>query len=206
MNKTPSETITTIDLLRHGECEGGDIFRGHKDVTLSKDGWNTMQQSIKTHALDIPWDTLISSPLKRCYDFAESIAAKHNINLEPEDGFRELHYGDWDGLERQFLWDNYKESLELLYSDPVSFKAPNGESIPEFQQRVLLAWENIINKHHGKHLLLIQHGGTIRILLTHLLSMPMASMVKINVPYGSFSRINIYHSDKTDNVVLMYHH
>ena len=34
-----AETIaTTIDLLRHGECEGGAIFRGHLDVALAEAG------------------------------------------------------------------------------------------------------------------------------------------------------------------------
>ena len=204
MDNTASAT-TTIDLLRHGECEGGDIFRGSTDVALSESGWDTMRHAINTHAADTPWEQLVSSPLKRCRHFAEAISRRHNISLTIEDDFRELNFGDWDGLERRHLRDSHKETLRLLQTDPASFNPPGGESMLAFQRRVQKAWHRLPDQYRGRHLLSIQHGGTIRMILTHLLSIPLSSMAKINVPYGSFTRINIHHGNHKDNAVLMFH-
>ena len=36
--------VTTIDFLRHGECEGGNIYRGSTDVVLSRCGYRQMER------------------------------------------------------------------------------------------------------------------------------------------------------------------
>ena len=38
--------VTTVDLLRHGESEGGEIFRGSIDVPLTEMGWQQMQSAV----------------------------------------------------------------------------------------------------------------------------------------------------------------
>lgn len=202
---TDTEKITVIDLLRHGECEGGDIFRGSTNVELSAIGKESMQQMVNTQAPNISWQQLISSPLKRCRQFAESLGEQYSIPLSIEDDFRELHYGDWEGIDSQFLWKTQKQQFELLYTNPIEFNPPNAEPMLTFQQRVIRAWGQTLKQFRGKHLLLVQHGGTIRMLLAHLLSMPLTSMAKVHVPYACLIRFNIYHHDEKDNAVLMFH-
>ena len=60
---------TIIDLLRHGEVEGGEIIRGSTDDKLTDEGWAQMQNALQG---DIQWDVIISSSLLRCAEFAES--------------------------------------------------------------------------------------------------------------------------------------
>jgi alpha-ribazole phosphatase len=35
--------VTTVDLLRHGECEGGHVYRGSLDLPLSETGWEQLR-------------------------------------------------------------------------------------------------------------------------------------------------------------------
>jgi len=121
-----------------------------------------------------------------------------------EDGFSELDFGDWEGVDIQSIWDTQKDEIELLYIDPIKFHPPNGETMPDFEQRVLSAWRQTLETFRGKHLLLIQHGGTIRIMLTHLLSTSLNSMARFDVSYGCFIRFHIYHNDDGDKPVLMF--
>ena len=54
---------TQIDIIRHGEPEGGRRYRGHSiDDPLSKTGWQQMWNAIPENP---PWDHIISSPLLR---------------------------------------------------------------------------------------------------------------------------------------------
>jgi broad specificity phosphatase PhoE len=44
------------------------------------------------------WDRIISSPLRRCREFAERTATVSNIPLEIDEQWQEIDYGDWDGM------------------------------------------------------------------------------------------------------------
>ncbi|MEW6253578.1 MAG: histidine phosphatase family protein, partial [Planctomycetota bacterium] len=63
---------TLIDLMRHGEPVGGRRYRGQVDDPLSEKGWAQMRAAVGEAA---PWHHVVSSPLLRCREFAETLAA-----------------------------------------------------------------------------------------------------------------------------------
>ena len=69
-----------IDLLRHGQPDGGDRFRGVRDDPLSETGWQQMRTSVNEMA---SWDVVVTSPLRRCADFAAELCERHGITLGP---------------------------------------------------------------------------------------------------------------------------
>ena len=95
--------ITVIDLLRHGKCEGGEIYRGTTDVALSEEGWQQMNRAIGS-AQHFPWDHIISSPLKRCLEFSKSVSANSGTHVSVEKGLREMHFGEWEGRTMTDVW------------------------------------------------------------------------------------------------------
>ena len=199
------QSITTIDLLRHGECEGGEIFRGSTDVALTEAGWRTMQLAAEhLHDKGMAQD-LVCSPLRRCREFAGQLAAARDIRWVTEEDLREMHFGDWEGMEVQKVWRQDPVRVQRLFTDAASFEPPNGESMLEFQRRVLTAWTRILARYRNRHLLLVIHGGTIRILLTALLGMPLDRSSGWHVPYGCCSRLRIYQQEAGDRVTLVFH-
>jgi len=64
--------MKTLDLLRHGQPEGGNVFRGRTDHPLTEEGWQQMYQSCENRQ----WDVIITSPLSRCQEFAHKLADK----------------------------------------------------------------------------------------------------------------------------------
>jgi broad specificity phosphatase PhoE len=87
-----SETI--IDLIRHGEPQGGPMYRGSTDDPLSELGWQQMRGAIS--ALQ-PWQQIVSSPLLRCVEFAKETAMQNDIDLLIDEGLQEVGFGDWEG-------------------------------------------------------------------------------------------------------------
>lgn len=196
-------STTTIDLLRHGECEGGRIFRGTSDVALLPEGFAKMQQAC--NFVDEPWDHVISSPLKRCREFAESLVTQGELSFSVEDDLREMSFGDWDGCEIERIWQDSESEVQAWSDDPSMHTPPNGEPIKDVLARVVSFYSELLRVHKSKHVLLVTHGGIIRVMLAHLLNMPMSSVNRFDVPYASLTRFVVYHSDSGDITKLVAH-
>src|SRR5690606_221668 len=83
-----------LDMLRHGETERGGGLRGSLDDRLTEQGWAQMREAVAQAG---PWDALVSSPLRRCAQFADELGARLGLPVQLEAGVRELHFGDWEG-------------------------------------------------------------------------------------------------------------
>ena len=143
MTLRKSSTITTIDLLRHGECQGGEIYRGSTDVQLTDRGWQQMESSLHSevaHA-ERPWDRIVSSPLQRCRLFAESKAQQFNIPVQVHADFREMDFGDWEGRSIEEVHRVDAEAVTRFYKDPATIAPPGGESMQLVQGRLVSAWQ-----------------------------------------------------------------
>jgi len=57
----------------------------------------------------------------------------------------------------------------------------------------------LLQQHKGESVLLVCHGGVIRVLIAKLLSMPSSALPKLSVPYGCVSRIQIHHQAGHDD-------
>lgn len=192
-NTDNTQSMTVIDLLRHGECEGGQIFRGTTDSLLSKTGWQQMQTAIESLPR-FSAEHIVCSPLQRCADFAQSLSEQKQITHAIDHSFAEISFGDWEGKLTDEVYRQSPKAVEAFWSDPVAHPPPNGERMDAFQQRVINGWDNLVTTSKGQHTLLITHGGVIRIILANLLQMPMRPLSYLSVPYACMSRICIYHS------------
>lgn len=196
---------TTVDLLRHGECEGGDIYRGHIDVALTDDGWQQMSGSIASYEPNWPWQSIITSPLQRCRRFALELSHNSGLSLHTAEEFKEMYFGEWDGMSTQAVWESQPERAKRFMLNPESVAPPRGETLKEFQQRVLTGWSKILEQFRGQHLLSVQHGGSIRVILAHVLNMPLSAITRLEVPYAALSRIRVYHEGQDDYPILLFH-
>ncbi len=178
-----------IDLLRHGEVKAdGWAFRGRTDVPLSENGW---QQMRSVAALFESFDHIATSPLQRCRLFAEEINATQKISLTMLDDIREMDFGAWENRDFAELEAEYGSLLQQFWQSPVGIQPPDGELFDTFSERVIDCWHAWVKSNIGNHRLLVTHGGVIRVLLAHLLDMPMAALWRLHVPYASWSRVSL---------------
>ena len=175
-----------IDLLRHGEPRGGDRFRGALDDPLSDTGWQQMRSAVDGAA---PWEVIVTSPLRRCAEFAAELAQQHELPLETEPDLRELAFGEWEGRAYSELRESDPDALQAFFRDPLNNTPPGGESLHACRDRVHAAWNAVIERHHGRHLLLVSHGAVMRIIYSRLLKMPEEALFRIEVPYACLTRV-----------------
>ncbi|MFJ3466423.1 alpha-ribazole phosphatase family protein [Pseudomonas sp. NPDC090201] len=173
-----------LDLLRHGETELGGGLRGSLDDPLTDLGWQQMRSSVAELALESPWDRIVSSPLQRCARFAEELALKLSLPLQLEAGIQELHFGDWEGIGTAQLMETDAEGLGRFWEDPYSFTPPKGEPVLAFASRVLGVIERLQQTCDGERILLISHGGVMRLLLAQARGLPREQLLQVVVGHG----------------------
>lgn len=182
--------IERIDILRHGEVEGGARFTGSLDMPLTNIGWQQMRDSILQTAQD--WDLILSSPLSRCHDFADDLAQQLDIPCQILSRFQEYHFGCWEGKSAQDIMQRDAESLSRFWQDPEQCAPAGAEKLTDFQQRVLLEWNNLDQYRGFDKILLITHAGVMRVLYCHFKNQPLANLLQTEFAHAS--RMQVQHA------------
>lgn len=180
--------LTTVDLIRHGEPEGGVLFRGWRDDLLSERGWRQMRDATAGHA---PWQRIISSPLLRCVQFATELSGATAIPMTVDERLKEIGFGDWEGCSPEALYREFPQQVSDFWNNPVDCPPPGGEPMAQFQARVALAWQEIQTTFAGQHLLIVAHGGVNRMIIGQVLAVPLQHLFRMELPYAGISRIRI---------------
>jgi alpha-ribazole phosphatase len=194
---------TVFDLMRHGQIDGPPALYGRTDVVLSRDGWAQMQnQTGRLYNLQ----NIISSPLRRCQDFAKKLASDHQLTLQIESDMQECDFGEWDGIK----FNDHSQQWPLMTSfwqDPDHKIPPQGESLDNFHDRVITSWQSLCEQHRGQNNLLICHGGVIRQILAHILPSDWRSgewYSQLQIGHASLTRVIIpAHPDAKPSVAFI---
>ncbi len=171
-----------LDLLRHGETELGGGLRGSLDDALTEKGWAQMHEAVIGQG---PWDRLVSSPLQRCARFAEELGAQRDLSVSLDKDLQELHFGAWEGQSAAALMETDAEALGLFWADPYGFTPPQGEPVSDFSARVLAAVMRLHAAHAGERVLLVSHGGVMRLLLARARGLPREQLLNVEVGHGA---------------------
>ena len=181
--------FTVVDLLRHGEPEGGQKFRGSVDDPLSQRGWAQMQNAVGDYQ---GWEIILSSPLIRCAAFADQLAQRLKCSLSIVPAFQEISFGIWEGRAVAEVNDTDPVALGQFWRDPVGCPIPGGEPLADFDRRISTAWDALLEEYRGRHVLLVTHGGVIRMVLRRLLDMPLQRIWRMEAPFASLSRMRVH--------------
>lgn len=174
----------TIDLLRHGDT-GFAGFRGTLDDPLSPLGWEQMKQALA----DKTWDVVMSSPRRRCAEFAQWYSSRHGLQLEMNEKLVEMDFGMWEGKTATELMQTDAVALQAFWQDPERHPPPGGEGMAAFSARVLRGWSEVCQRHAGQRVLVITHGGVIRRIQCHVRKLPLAQLLSLEVAHGSLHAI-----------------
>lgn len=177
-----------LDLLRHGETELGGGLRGSLDDALTDTGWAQMRAAVVEQG---PWDRLVSSPLQRCSRFAEELGTQLGLPVQLDKDLQELHFGTWEGQSAATLMETDAEALGLFWADPYSFTPPEGERVEDFSTRVLAAVGRLHANYAGQRILLISHGGVMRLLLAQARGLPREQLLNVEVGHGALFSLAI---------------
>lgn len=193
--------LTTIDFLRHGEAEGGAVYRGSTDDPLSNLGWQQLNSAVAKQT----WDHIISSPLKRCLDFAQHLSKQNGTSVSIDCNWQEIGFGEWEGKTAEQIEQTFPGALTRFYQNPLTHPPEKAENLLVFQSRINLAWIKTISLHPDKHILVVTHAGVIRSLFLLLLNIPGTKLFNIQVDHASLTRFQCFYDADSLFISLAFH-
>jgi alpha-ribazole phosphatase len=184
-----------VHLLRHGETQGGARYWGEMDVALSSQGWQQMRAAVAGRS----WELIVSSPLQRCAAFAEALAKELAAPCHLEADLREMSFGAWEGYSTAELLQRDAERLRLFWSDPSTNTPPGGEPLAELHARVIRVWQRLSAARESGRILIVTHGGPIRVLRAVQPRTPLSALLSIDVPHATLIGIECLRDGRMEN-------
>jgi probable phosphoglycerate mutase len=177
-----------IYLLRHAEPliePGGRRYIGRTDPPLSPGGIDQAERW-REYFDPMAINAFFSSDLQRAAHTARIIARKQEskVLLLPE--LRELNLGAWEGLTFDDVQCRDPEGFAQRGRDPAHYRPPGGESFDDLRRRVVPAFERIVSQAMGQ-VLVVGHAGVNRVILCHLLGMPLAHLFRLGQDYAGLN-------------------
>ena len=143
---------------------------------------------------EIPFASMYTSPLLRCYETALKIAHDRNSDPVVLDGLKEIDYGEFEAVVR----DSWLKELKEHRAKHDDWSDVNGESKDAFELRFHHTLQKIISANKdGSNILLVSHSEYYKRLLEILFGldgeeamMEMRRQGKQPHPYGGIFRFD----------------
>jgi alpha-ribazole phosphatase len=169
-----------IELLRHGDT-GQRSYRGQLDDALSEQGWTQLRAAV----LGRTWDSIVSSTLQRCAGFARELAQMRGLPVRFDARLAEYHFGEWQGMPIEQIAHEQGDALGRFWADPVASPPPGAETFEAFRDRLSAALDDIAAEAGDRRVLVVTHGGAIRLLRCLVEQRSYGDMAGIDVPHAS---------------------
>ena len=178
-----------IYLVRHGDIGLGRDKRyiGQSDLLLSALG---KEQAIllKEKFSNVPLDIIYCSDLGRAQQTAEIIASAHQIVPIARVELREVNMGDWEGKTFSEIRARYPKEFKERGGDIANYSSPLGESFADCYKRVIPVFESLA-KSDKVTILIVGHASVNRIILCHVLGIPLENVFRLEQSYGCVNLI-----------------
>lgn len=179
-------------LIRHAENEyvaKGRLAGRLPGVHLNDKG-KQQAESLATALVKAPIKAIYSSPMERCKETAQPLAAALDLKIAPREGLIEVDFGDWQDktlkqLRRRKLW-------KVVQGNPSRMQFPGGETFSNAQQRIVQEVETLAQEHSPKDLIAcFSHSDLIKLAISYYLGQPIDLFQRIMIAPASISTLHL---------------
>jgi broad specificity phosphatase PhoE len=133
------------------------------------------------------FDFVLCSDLQRARATARQVAPA--VESRSDARLRELDFGGWDGLTYDEAEARFGERLRRWIERPTRVKPPGGESFRSFRARVTAVYDALPA---AGEVLLVAHGGSIRLILAHALGLSWRQVVLMQLSACGITRLAVH--------------
>lgn len=182
--------VRRIYLVRHAQPvmpDGRRRFLGQIDPPLSAAGIEQAHR-LAARFCKVPLHCAYSSDLERSRRTATILTAGRDLEIREKQWLREIDAGAFDLLTFEEARERHPEAYAAREQDMAGFPFPGGESLRDVEARVLPPFLSLVEGTTGD-VLMVGHRAVNVVLLSHLMSRPLASAFKIPQEYCAVSVI-----------------
>ena len=185
--------MRTLILARHGETDWNrdGRFQGHADPPLNDRGREQARALASELAGDV-LDAVYTSDLLRAHETAQIVAATKGLSVVVDPDLRERDVSEWSGLTLPEIEARFPDELRAFREHRVSI----GETHDSLSRRVVAAAGRIAAAHPAGVVLVVTHGGALR-MLRHAAGGELGAPVvqngqalRIAIREGAFTRVD----------------
>jgi alpha-ribazole phosphatase len=180
----------TIYLIRHGKTQLPDNERryiGHFDVPLDEAGVE-QARCLRQRFDGVHITAAYCSDLLRSRQTTEIVVKNTLIPIYTRQDLREIHLGEWEGCTFTGIGQRFPDEFRERGADIVHYRVPGGESFDDCHKRVLTAFYDILKVSTGS-ILITGHAGVNRMILCHIMGLPLQDLFKIRQEYSCMNII-----------------
>jgi broad specificity phosphatase PhoE len=168
-----ASTATIVLLVRHAVTPTtGKVLPGRaRGLHLSEEG-RRQAEGAATRLAALP-------RIERARETAAAIGRVRGLAVRIERGLLESDIGAWTGAAIKRL--RRKPEWAVVQRHPAGFRFPGGESFVEMQSRVDAAVRRLVARHRGRTIVVVSHADPIRVLLAHVLGVPLDLFQRITI-------------------------
>ncbi len=163
-------------------------FAGSRDIPLTAEGRRqcaALAQALAGSSIA----AVYASPLARARESAEPLAAAQGIPLHLEPDFREMGFGDWEGLTRDEVAQRFPEEYAVWRATPERFLRPGGEPLTAVAERVSRALTALRSTHDKETVVLVSHAVVTRLLVLAALGLGPERLWSVEASPAGISEI-----------------
>jgi probable phosphomutase (TIGR03848 family) len=182
--------MATLFLIRHAvTAQTGRVLYGQTPGIGLDDRGRAQAAGLVVRFGSIRLTAIYSSPLERCVQTVEPLAAAQRLAVRVLPDLIEMDAGSWTG--RTLAQVRRTKPWATVQKQPSAFRFPGGEGFVEAQARAVKAVERIARRHPRGRVAVATHGDIVRIVLAHLLGTPLDDFQRIVADTASVSVVVI---------------
>ncbi|MDL4821906.1 histidine phosphatase family protein [Actinomadura opuntiae] len=194
--------MTTLLLVRHGlTAMTGPVLAGWTPGVRLDERGRAQASAVAGRLAALPLAAVVSSPLDRCVETAETVAAPHGRDaggivdkVELDERFGEVRYGDWTGRPIKELAEEPLWRVVQAHPSAVRFPGEDGEAMADAQHRAVAAvrdWNERVAAAHGPDALyaVCSHGDIIKAIVADALGLHLDQFQRIQADPASVTAI-----------------
>lgn len=162
-------------IVRHGETEynAEDRWQGAGTDLPLNDRGRAQAEAVAARLADRDFAALYTSPMIRARQTAGAIARRTGLEPIEIEALREADHGHWEGKTKDEILADWSAAWQAFEADPMGVRRPGGESYGDTADRVWPALEAIAAGHPGQDVVVVTHGGPLRLVLSEALELPL---------------------------------
>jgi probable phosphomutase (TIGR03848 family) len=180
--------MTLLLLVRHAvtDVTGKRLSGSLPGIHLSEEG-RLQAKGLAERLAPLRLTAVYASPLERCVETGEPIAAARRLEIAVLADLEEVGYGQWAGrpiagLMKTKLW----RRIQLL---PSSVEFPGGETLVGAQRRAVAALDGIARRSPRGVVVAVTHADVIRLALAHYAGVHIDLFQRFTVSPASVSAL-----------------
>lgn len=189
--------MVNLFFIRHGR-QNSTLC--NVDVELSEEG-RLQAEFLARRLKKLPVDALYSSDMLRAIQTAEILNKDYKLPLRIKKELREIDFGGLEGKSNEYIVEHYREFRSKLHKLKEDLPYPDGENGQDVLERAMPVIGDIV--HSGKkNIVIVTHGGVIRVLLAALFGRNQAERFLFGVTLENTSITQMAYNPEYDRFYL----